>query len=98
MNIEDLPQTLTFFQEWNGINPSRHEFLQQSWLQLVNHLNEDGYEIVKKGIESRSLMEEHPTAGYVMYNFLAALFCVICAGLASGLTQVNVIFPRNLTN
>lgn len=57
---------------------------------LISHLKSDGYELQSLEAARRGLSGE--VSGSSFYMDLALIFmCVLCAGLASGLTQVSVL-------
>lgn len=51
---------------------------------LLTNLQLDGYQVLGEGRRLET------NASEITVNLLMAIFCVICAGLASGLTQVRL--------
>lgn len=87
---EQLQSTLTFLHTL-AVYPRnlRGDFSDNAlFTSLINHLKADGYGLQSfDAVDSRRLSGE--VSGSSFYMDLALIFmCVLCAGLASGLTQV----------
>jgi hypothetical protein len=76
----------------NGL-PDQQKTVGDILQNLFFELGTDGYSVVPTQATRRLEASSASTNdGYILVNVFCMIFCVICAGLASGLTQVRVSF------
>jgi hypothetical protein len=71
--------------------PDQQKTVSDILQNLFSELGTDGYSVVPTpGTRRLEASSTSTNDGYILVNVFCMIFCVICAGLASGLTQVCV--------
>lgn len=90
-----MDQTINFINS-NFIFKNSHESIDNILPNLISAIKSDGYQIESNTIQDQirrlSECEESRPEGFEFFvYFMMVCICVICAGFASGLTQVCLI-------
>ncbi len=101
--MDTFPQTIQFLEEHLAMGNVQHNSTMLLF-KLLQTISSDGFSLVPvedptvafdhhpPGQHLRRLQEtSDPNSSEFVMNLVLALVCVICAGFASGLTQVIVI-------
>lgn len=62
---------------------------QQIFHELLDHLQYDGFDLRNFEGNSHRMLQQDTSQSSLIMNLIVAFICVVCAGLASGLTQVS---------
>ncbi len=85
--LQDFHYTSKFLEERFGVDV--YGVSGQGVLQdLLESIKLDGYGLRSEEVESSHRILQSGGDSNLIMNLVLAIFCVICAGLASGLTQV----------